>query len=127
MAKQKNDVKLETLLSRKILSRDVGSILSKLFRKIMEETGAINQATALMDPYLINSGKEKSAAKTSISAEFMSWKGFIDLLTNYLKIRKIVFSVKLDHGIDKKTNEPIITVHEITVRANGAKDQDIEK
>lgn len=121
MAKQqqKNARNLNKLLSMKIMSRDVGSILSKLFRKIITETGEINRAEALLDTYLKNSvdettgkKKDKSAAITAVVSEYMTWKTFMDLITNYLKVKKITIIVKLDHGNDRRGN-PVITVHEI--------------
>lgn len=118
---------LTKLLSGKIMSRDVGSILSKLFRKIVQETGEINQAEALLDTYLTNSvdesgkKKDKSAAVTAIVSEQMSWKVFMDLITNYLKVKKITIVVKLDHGADRHGNRKI-TVHEINAGAVGVDD-----
>lgn len=129
MAKQKMTRNLTKLLSSKITSRDVGSILSKLFRKIVQDTGEINQANALLESYLNNSidektGKkrDKSAAVTSIVSEFMSWKTFMDLITNYLKVKKITIIVKLDQGKDRNGN-PVITMHEISAGAVGLADE----
>ena len=119
MTKPKNTRNLTKLLSMKIMSRDVGSILSKLFRKIITETGEVNRAEALLNTYLANSvdektgkKKDKSAAITSVVSECMTWKTFMDLITNYLKVKKITIVVKLDHGNDRNGN-PVITVHEI--------------
>lgn len=132
MTKQKNSRNLTKLLSSKIMSRDVGSILSKLFRKIIAETGEVNQADALLDTYLKNSTdpetgkkKDKSAAITAMVSEFMTWRVFMDLITNYLKIRKITILVKLEHGKDRYGNDKV-TMHEITVASKTEENNNIE-
>lgn len=104
---------LSKLLSTKIVSRDTNSLLARLFRKIMMETGFINSADSLLETFVRNSklgnakGKEKTAASTQISTELMSWKVFVDNIFNYLQVESATIVIKLNHGKGK------ITVHEL--------------
>lgn len=111
-------------LSSKIKSKDMGSLLSKLFRQIIKETGLINKIGELRDRYVESSkltehSKEKtpSQVNTMIGSEQMSWKTFIDLTVNLLRVKKITIIIKLDHGKNRITQENKITIHELTMKA----------
>ena len=111
-------------LSSKIKSKDMGSLLSKLFRQMITETGLINKIGELRDRYVESSEltehakkKTPSQVNTMIGSEQMSWKTFIDLTVNLLRVKKITVVIKLDHGKNRITQENKITIHELTMKA----------
>ncbi len=111
-------------LSSKIKSKDMGSLLSKLFRQIITETGLINKISELRDRYVDSSEltehvkkKTPSQVNAMIASEQMSWKTFIDLTVNLLRVKKITIIIKLDHGKSRITQENKITIHELTMKA----------
>lgn len=130
MAKQKNArISLSKILPMKINSKDPGSLLSKLFRTVMTDTGMVNKADSLLDAYVKNSknedtGKErdKSAAFIAVSSESMTWKTFMDLMANMVLAKEMTFSIKINHGKSRLTGEEKITVHNLVVLSTNPKE-----
>lgn len=113
---------LHKIINTPIKSRDSGGILSKLFRKIMIETGLVNAVDSLVESYLRDSKeqsrttglapKKRSQIQTSIKEEDMTWKSFIDLVINLLRVKKMVITIELYH------TETRVTTHKVEADAN---------
>jgi len=114
---------LSKILSSKVMSKSVSSVLGRLFRQILKETGLIHSIDSFVDRYEAETKleaerlgikpKNRSQIVTQIASEGMSWKIFMDSITNLLRVKKVTICIKLDHGNNK------ITIHELPYRAIG--------
>lgn len=113
MAKKKrSSTPIAPLLEAGVVSKGIGSVLSRLFRKITKETGLNNIMDILIENYEKNSSKEKGQISTAVLSEEMTWKSFCDNITNLLRIPKFVLTIELHHANSK------ITIHSVTATAN---------
>ena len=121
---------LQKILASKVTSKNVSSVLGRLFRQILKETGLINSIDSLVDRYEAESEleakslgikpKKRSQIVTQIASEGMSWKIFMDSITNLLRVKKVTICIKLDHGNGR------VTIHELPYRAIGDDSMPVE-
>jgi len=117
---------LHKIITTPVKSKDSGGILSKLFRKIMTETGLVNAVDSLVELYLKDSEaqskrsgltpKKRSQIQTAIKEEDMTWKSFIDLVINLVRVKKIVITIDLYH------TETRVTTHKVEAGPNASLD-----
>ena len=115
---------LHKIITTPVKSKDSGGILSKLFRKIMTETGLVNAVDSLVELYLKDSEaqskssgltpKKRSQIQTAIKEEDMTWKNFIDLVINLVRVKKIVITIDLYH------TETRVTTHKVEAGPNAS-------
>jgi len=73
-------------------------MLTKLFRKILFDTGIVNNIGTYINSYVRSGGKKsKSQINKIILDEGMSWKSFIFLIFDVLRITKLDIKIKLHH------------------------------
>lgn len=93
-------------INRPINNNKEGALLSKLFRKIVTELSLINRIHFLIDRYTkVAVGSDVKAVKrktrsslvNNIVADEMTWKTFMDLMFNLLRVKKCKFTVELTH------------------------------
>lgn len=110
-----------------INNRTEGSVLATLWRNVLTETNMLPALDYFVDRYVNNSKgmesrvkavkrKTKSTMMKNVTANDMTWKTFLDLMFNFLKVKRIVISIKLTHPGGNES------VHSVTV--NNAGDQD---
>lgn len=101
-----------------LISRTEGSILSKLWRNILVDTNMDNALDYLVTRYMSDHSnstikadkrKTKSSIIKNITADDMTWKTFLDILFNFLRVRRIEFCVKLTRASGD------ISVHSVIV------------
>jgi len=104
---------------QKSVSNTESGILAKLWRNILEETGMVNSLDYMVKRYVnesnsIKSGKRKTKSSliNDITAPAMTFKTFMDLLLNFVKVRKVELVVKL-HYANGDTS-----VHSVAVAGN---------
>lgn len=112
--KKRSSVPIAPLLEASVVSKGIGSVLSRLFRKITKETGFNNVMDILIENYEKNSPKEKGQISTAVLSEEMTWKSFCDNITNLLRVPKFVLTIELHHA-DPKIKP---TIHSVTCTAN---------
>ena len=90
--------------SKKITNRKEGAVLSKLWFKILEETDLINAIVPLINRYTNKANsmkavktKTKSSLTKNIYSHDMTWRVFLDLMFNFINVKKMEFSVKVTH------------------------------
>jgi len=110
-----------------INNRTEGSVLATLWRNVLKETNMLPALDYYVDRYVNNTKgmesrvksvkrKTKSTMMKNVTANDMTWKTFLDLMFNFIKVKKIVISIKLTHANGEDT------IHNVTV--NNAGDQD---
>lgn len=103
-------------------------ILAKLFRKVIIETGLVFNIKSNVNTYILENikykrdGKPRSSVLGLINSGSMTWKSFVFLIYEILKIKKMTITVKLQH--DNKGD--VITNHEIFVTPNTRKEDFIK-
>jgi len=104
---------------KSLTASNEGGILAGLWDTIYKSTGAVNSVKYLTDEYtkrhysnsLINNKPKTRARNTLLSnlnAPTMTWKVFMDLVFNFLNVRKITIVIKLTH------NDMSETIHSTT-------------
>lgn len=90
------------LSSDKITGNSEGAILATLWLKVLEETNLINAVEPLIDRYVNKSNsmksvkrKTKSSLTKNIHSKDMTWKIFLDLMFNFINVKRIDFSIKI--------------------------------
>jgi len=85
------------------------SILGKLFHRILMELNLINKIEFLINRYIKNANdkdikiqkrKTRSSLINNITANEITWKTFIDLTFNLLRVRKLKVMITLTHTED---------------------------
>jgi len=93
-----------------ILTTEDG-LLSKLFRKVIFDTGKINTLKYDIDKYLKKGGnKVKSSILKNVVDGEMTWKVFIFLIFEILKFKKITLKIVVTHESN------IVTEHSLEVK-----------
>jgi len=104
------------LSSKKITGNNEGATLAKLWLKVLEESNLIHAVGPLIDRYVNKSNsmksvkrKTKSSLIKNIHSKDMTWKIFLDLMFNFINVKKIDFSVKITfaNGDTRVVNLPI--------------------
>ena len=89
-----------------------GGILTRFFRKIIAETGLINNLSLLINMYEKNRSIKKKKSKTTIIKTIldpeMTWKSFIFLIFNILQARKMKITVEIELPNKKTTTHSLI-------------------
>jgi len=91
-----------------------GGLLAKLWRTILVGTNFIRTRDQLVNEYVRKtdmlkgrvkqvSRKTKSTLTKNVNANEMTWKVFIDLLFNFITVKKIDISIKLTMSNGKET------------------------
>lgn len=97
---------------KNITNGDSGSILSSLFRNILNDLGVtITSYEIMLDKYIERNGmtkitREKSSVRGNLMKEFrkntMSWNKFINGLM-FLNVKKFTLRVEIHHSNNKVT------------------------
>lgn len=107
-----------------------GAVLSNLWKKVLAETNLVNALDFLITKYVDQSNhsmkvqkrRTKSSLTKNIYSDDMTWKTFVDLMFNFLKIKRIELVIKLHHP----NND--VTMHSITFKPdNNANKDEIDK
>lgn len=101
----------------KLTTHVEGSILVNLWHKILRETNYIYALEYMVAKYTAKNKSsikaEKRRTKSSIikniTSDVMTWKTFIDLIFNFLNVKKMTMSLRLEYPNGKET------IHSITV------------
>lgn len=94
-------------------------ILTKLFRKVVFETGFINNLSYFINRYIKGGGKKNKATISKIILDGeMTWKSFIFLIFEVLKAKKMSVKITVTHVND------MVTEHEVIVTPREEKDVD---
>ena len=92
-----------------IVSQKEGGVLAKLWKKIVKDDGHTNGIEYLTNKYLERANeivnrvqnmkkKTKSSLVKYITADDMTWKTFLDLLFNLLRVVKVEIIVKITYA-----------------------------
>ena len=94
----------------KDIKNNEDGLLSKLFRRVLMETGLIHSLTSNVDEYISNGGSKKKSSilKNVIDGE-MTWKTFMFLLFEIMIFKKIKLKLEITH------DSGIVTTHSIDV------------
>lgn len=94
----------EILDPKKISTRKQGSVLTRLWRTILKETGAIANIEYLIDELVKKSGSMKSQksltkaqVKKNVVASDMTWSAFNQLIFGLLRVRKVRIDITLQY------------------------------
>jgi hypothetical protein len=109
-----------------INNRTEGSVLATLWRNVLKETNMLPALDYFVDRYVNNTKgmesrvkavkrKTKSTMMKNVTTNDMTWKTFLDLMFNFLKVKKITITIKLTHANGDDT------IHSVVV--NNAGDQ----
>lgn len=104
----------------KPVARTEAGVLASLWRDVLDKLNLIPALDILIKRYLNESEKKtqsiqsvkkktKSTLVSNITASGMTFKTFLDLLFNFLRVKKVHFSIKLEYYSGDET------VHTITV------------
>jgi len=90
------------------VSNTENGILTKLFRMIIFDTGLINKIPYNINRYIRNGGKKNKAtiSRLILSGE-MSWRSFIFLLFDILRVKKCTFKVTLEYDVGPSSEHEI--------------------
>ena len=73
-------------------------MLTKLFRKIIFDTGLVNSLGYFLNRYNRKIGKKNKASIVKIiNSKGMSWKSFVFLIFEVLQVRKMNIKITLTH------------------------------
>lgn len=100
-----------------------GGILAALWRKILKDSGFYNMLGMMVSRYVSDTDsmadkvkasrrKTKSTLISNICSSDMTWKVLLDLIFNFLHVKKITISIKLLH------QNGIETVHSVVAENN---------
>lgn len=114
-----------------INNRTEGSVLATLWRNVLTETNMLPALDYFVDRYVNNSKgmesrvkavkrKTKSTMMKNVTANDMTWKTFLDLMFNFLKVKRIIISIKLTHAGGNET------IHSVTVNNAGDRDTPVK-
>lgn len=105
-------------LNKRITSTKENSVLARLWRKILMETGIAYKVPFLLNNYTrksdekrsnANKRKTRSSLKGDLIAEELTWKSFSNLVFNLLSVKSIKVTIDLTHVNNS------VTTHSITV------------
>jgi len=99
----KNFGKFGDKLVNKIANTPNG-ILTRMFRKIIFETGLVRSLMHFIDRYRAEGGERvKTTIVKDITSSELTWKAFIFLLFEILKVKKINFKIEITWPNDNET------------------------
>jgi len=116
--KRNNSKSITTLLEGSVTNKSPGSILAKLFRKILKETNILHNIEKLIKDYEKNSNKDKSQIQASVLSEDMTWKTFTDNIANLLNVRSFNVSITLVHKVKDEDGNYKVTIHNVEAKPN---------
>jgi len=105
-------------LNTKLDDRSEGSALAVLWRNILVEKGIVSRVPAMIRRYLDTDvtsksvqmkKKSKSSITNDVTSKSMSWRVFISLLKDVLKVKDVRFTVTLTFRNGEKS------VHSVNV------------
>lgn len=104
------------LLKQPITSTSEGAKLAKLWRIIVRDLNIAKNVEYLVTRYA-DQGKQNSAIKRktkssmmkNITDEAITWKTFLDIMFNVLRVKKMTITVSLEHESGSKT------LHSLTI------------
>ena len=102
-------------------------VLTKMFRKIIFDTGLVRSLMYFIDKYKAEGGERaKTSIVKTITDSEMTWKYFIFLLFEVLKAKKVTFKIDIEWPNDKITSheleiEPIKTPKKVKPETRGRK------
>jgi len=91
----------------KDISNTENGLLTRLFREFMYDTGRINTIETDVSNYILKGGtKAKASVQNNIIDGEMSWKTFVFLMFEIIKLKKLTLTVtgELDSGISITTS-----------------------
>lgn len=93
------------LSSDKVTGNNEGAILAKLWLLVLEETNLKNAVIPLINRYVNKSNsmksvkrKTKSSLIKNIHSKDMTWKIFLDLMFNFINVKRIDFHMRITHA-----------------------------
>lgn len=116
------------------ISKNESGVLSALWRNVLKENGFMPALDLLVQRYIDRGNrakenkniklKNKSTLINNITSSEMTFKTFLDLLFNFLCVKKISISIKLTYH---NGNESVHTIHvdKNTCDDGGYEDEDI--
>jgi len=92
------------------VANNENGLLTKLFRDILFETGAVNELRYKINRY-INAGGvlTKGSLLSKIQHKEMTWYTFVMLLFNILKIKKMTLKITLEHASGIETVHTLVS------------------
>lgn len=96
---------------KEIKNKSEGAALAKLWILILNELGIVNRIPSLINRYvereshcsLSRKKKSKSTITADHDSESMTWKVFLNLIFNVLRIPRIDFTITLYHPNGEKS------------------------
>ena len=102
-------------------------VLTKMFRKIIFDTGLVRSLMYFIDKYKAEGGERaKTSIVKTITDSEMTWKYFIFLLFEVLRAKKVTFKIEVEWANEKITTheleiEPIKTPKRVKPETRGRK------
>ena len=118
---------------QKSIPKTEGGILVRLWRNILVESNMIHGINTMVTRY-INAGKNSIAAKNSktkssieknISSDNMSWRIFVDLLFNVLKVKRMHITITLTFPNGTSTVNHLVVDNEDVVVDDEKESEDV--
>jgi len=103
----------EAILKRDSISTEEGAVLTNLWRRVLRGRNMIPYRKQIITSYVSNKGnlafgekkpKKKSTIENNFFSESMSWRVFLDLMFNVLRVKKIRIRFDLKHSDNSESS-----------------------
>ena len=96
-------------LTKPVKSNEEGSVLARLLRSVINELNLVNRIDFLVTDYVrrgkntATKHKTKSSMISAITADTLTWKQFVDIIFNVLRVESISITLTLKHRNGSKS------------------------